>query len=162
MQEKRRILTALNIPDEVNSLEEDEHPKWTRQNLIELMQDLTATSTGVLDYNVVCFKFGQGVIKSMIKHNVIHLRTTSRLAYDVPNHADPIITAESPAAFVAMKKVLEECWKFEWHLVVDMNVILPMALAIMWYYIDDGISAMVLFHLVICLVNMFILSAHAH
>ena len=109
IQEKRRILTALYAPDEVNSLEEVEQPKWTGQELIELMEDFTATSTGVLDYNDVCFKFGHGVINSMIKHNIVHLRPTSRLAYDVPNHVNPIITAGSPAAFVAMKKVLEEC-----------------------------------------------------
>ena len=106
MQEERRILTALS-PGEVKSLKEVEGPKWTEKELIKLMKDLTTARTGVLDYNDMCSKFGTGVVNSIISSNIpLYLRPTSRLAYDVPNHASPIITAESPAAFVAMKKVL--------------------------------------------------------
>ena len=46
MQEERRIVTALS-PDELKSLEEGEHLKGTQR---ELMEDLTMTTTGVLDY----------------------------------------------------------------------------------------------------------------
>ena len=114
VQEERKLLTALS-PDQIRSLEEAEDPKWTQGKLIELMKDLTATSTGVLDYSDMCLKLGSGVINSMIKYNIICLRPTSRLANDVPNHANPIITAESPAAFVAMKKALEKHWKHQFN-----------------------------------------------
>ena len=114
MREEIKILTALS-PDEVRSLEEGEHPKWTQEKVLDLMKDLTTTRAGVniLDYSTMCFKFGSGVVNSMIKYNIIRLRPTSRLAYDVPNHVNPIITAESPAAYVAMKKVLGKHWKRE-------------------------------------------------
>lgn len=59
----------------------------------------------------------------MIEHKVIHLRPTSRLAYDVPNHTDPIITAESPAAFYAMKKTLEKLKGN--HLASSANIHIP-------------------------------------
>ena len=111
MQEERRILTALS-PDEDKSLEEVEHPKWTQEKLVDLMKYLT-TRTGVLDYSYACFEFGSGVVNLLIKYNIIRLRRNSRLAYDVPNHANSIITAQSPAAFIAMKNVLEKYWKNE-------------------------------------------------
>lgn len=96
--------------------------------LIELMKDLTATSTGVLDYSDMCLKLGSGVINSMIKYNIICLRPTSRLANDVPNHANPIITAESPAAFIAMKKVLEKHWKHQFNKILSFICIVLMFL----------------------------------
>ena len=66
MREEIKILTALS-PDEVRSLEEGEHPKWTQEKLLDLMKDLTTTRAGVLDYSTTCFKFGSGVVNSMIK-----------------------------------------------------------------------------------------------
>ena len=44
----------------------------------------------------------------MIKNKIIHLRPTCPLAYDIPYHTNPIITAASPATFVAMKKMIAQ------------------------------------------------------
>ena len=107
LQEQSRMMAALALAGDVR-FKGAELPKWTRDMLIELMTMLTTESTGYLDYDKACFKCGKEAIDSMIEHKVIHLRPTSRLAYDVPNHTDPIITAESPAAFYAMKKTLEK------------------------------------------------------
>ena len=99
LQEERRMMEVLAAATSF-----EEHPKWTRDKLRKLMRMLT--DTGILDYNVVCSIFGKDVIDFMIKYDIIHLRPTCRLAYDVPDHTNPIITAESPAALVAMKKIL--------------------------------------------------------
>ena len=101
LQEERRLMKALLDADK--SFEEC--PKWTKYKLRKLMKMLT-TSTGILDYDKVCETLGKDAVDSMIKHNIIHLRPTCRLSYDVPDHTSPIVTAVSPAALVAMKKVL--------------------------------------------------------
>ena len=49
---------------------------------------------------------------------------TSRLSFDVPSHEEPIITAESPAALIAMRKLLmdeSDVWH-EWTVKVCYNV----------------------------------------
>ena len=75
-----------------------------------MMKDLTTWSKeSRVDYSGMCCFFGSGVVNSIINSNTpLYLRPTSRLVYDVPNHVNRIITAESPAAFTAVKKVLEK------------------------------------------------------
>ena len=99
LQEERRIMKAITLAADTSF---EECPKWKLRTLMNML----TKSTGSLDYNEVCGRFGKDAVDSMIKYNIIHLRPTSRLSYDVPDHTDPIITAVSPAALVAMKKVL--------------------------------------------------------
>ena len=50
---------------------------------------------------------GNDVVKSLIEYNILHLQPCSTLAVDVI-HKHPIICAESPAAYVAIREVLKE------------------------------------------------------
>ena len=92
LQEQNKLMAAL--------------PVVCRNTLLDLMYGLTNSSTGIIDYNNTCRIYGKDIIHSMVGHKLVHVRPTSRLAYDVPSHSSPAITAESPAALVAMKKVL--------------------------------------------------------
>ena len=99
-------LTAAFMP--VKRYEEMEEPKWTKDSLIDVLKMLTENDKGLLSYKSLCDIVGKSTVNSLIEYNILHLRPTSRLAFDVPIHANPIITAESPAAYVAMKEVLNE------------------------------------------------------
>jgi len=72
--------------------------------LIRVMKKLTNSQKGFVMYDSLCEEFG----KTMIQHNLIYLRPTSCLSFDIPPHENPIITAESPAALVAMKQLLSQ------------------------------------------------------
>lgn len=59
-----------------------------------------------MQYDGVCQDMGKEVVDSMIEYNLIQLRPTSMLSFDISEHTDPIVTSETPAAFVAMKRIL--------------------------------------------------------
>ena len=103
LQEKRRLTRALT-PSQM--FPEIDPPKWSESDLIKVMKMLTKEE--IIMYNTLCKELGSAVINSMIQYNLIHLRPTARLSFDVPKHRDPIITAKSPAALVAMKSLLLE------------------------------------------------------
>ena len=85
LQEEQRIRKALT-PDRVVTFKDVERPKWTRDILLSLIKMML--TTGTLDYNEVCSKFGEDIIDSMIKYNIVHLRPTSQLAHDVSDHIE--------------------------------------------------------------------------
>ena len=66
-----------------------------------------------MPYDDICEKLGVPVVNSMIEYNIIHLRLTSSLSDDVPIHNSPIITPESPASLVAMRKLLSGYSKYK-------------------------------------------------
>lgn len=72
------------------------------------MKMLVNSKLGVVQYNSACDSIGKDIINSMIEYNLIHMRPTSRLSFDVLGHKKPIITAESPAALAAMKMLVNE------------------------------------------------------
>ena len=102
LQEQRRLMMALHSPEKFES------SKWTKEDLLDVMELLTKDESDFLYYNKLCEKFDKEKVDSMIKHNLMHLRPTSSLSFDVPSHNTPIVTAESQAARVAMKKILSE------------------------------------------------------
>jgi len=51
-------------------------------------------------------KFGKDVVHSMIEYNLMYLRPTCSLSYDVCYHENAIVMVESQAAKVAMEKLL--------------------------------------------------------
>ena len=106
LQEKRKLTRALTP---LQTFPEIDPPKWSKDDLIKVMNMLT--KTGTLMYDDLCKEMGHTIINSMIQYNLIHLRPTARLSFDVCKHKDPIITAESPAALVAMKRLLLEVGK---------------------------------------------------
>ena len=57
-------------------------------------------------YDQLCGKFGEKIINSVIDYNLLHLRPTSHLSFDIPDHENPIVTAESPAALVAIRELV--------------------------------------------------------
>lgn len=103
IQEQRRLMRALSP---VKTFQENDPPKWCRNELINLMK-MMIDESGIINYDTVCEKLGISVINSLIEYNIVHLRPTSSLSYDVPMHDTPVITAESPASFAAMKKLLK-------------------------------------------------------
>ena len=100
LQEQRRLIMALYSPTKFKS------PKWTKEELLGVMEMLTKCDS--LCYNKLCEEFDKEVVDSMIECNLMHLRPTSSLAFDVLPHNTPIVTAESQAAGVAMEKILSE------------------------------------------------------
>ena len=80
-------------------------PKWTGRVLQEIMEMLTSQD-GIVDYQFMCSKFRKEVINSIIEYNLMHLRPTCTLLFDVPLHESPIVTAKSQAGKVAMEKVM--------------------------------------------------------
>ena len=71
-----------------------------------MMELLVNAECGVIKYNTACQELGKSVVHSLIQYNLVHMCPTSRLSFDVPSHNKPIITAESPAALMAMRKLL--------------------------------------------------------
>ena len=59
-----------------------------------------------LEYDQLCEKFGLEIMDSVIEYNLMHLRPTSALSFDVPLHKIPIVIPESQAAKVAMENIL--------------------------------------------------------
>ena len=94
LQEQRRLMMALYSPTKFKS------PKWTKEELLGVMEMLTKCD--FLCYNKLCEEFDKD---SMIECNLMHLRPTSSLAFDVLPHSTPIVTAESQAARVAIEKI---------------------------------------------------------
>lgn len=100
-----RLMAAL---EPTKSFEELKEPKWTKSGLIELMA-VMVRDNWILPYCSACATFGKSTVNSLIKYNIVHLRPSSRMSFDVPRHETPTITAESPAALIAMRKELESC-----------------------------------------------------
>ena len=104
LQEKRKLIAAFQP---LKTLPENQPPKWTEDQLMQMMKMLV-NSEGFVEYKNVCDEFGKEVVHSMIEYNLLHLRSSSRLSFDVPEHTEPVLTAESPCALVAMKLLLKE------------------------------------------------------
>ena len=105
LQEQRKLCASF---EPFKTLEENYPPKWTKAHLIKVMQMLLDSEVGVIQYNSACQAIGRDILHSMIEYNLIHMRPTFRLSYDIPEHRKPVITAESPAALMAMKLILKE------------------------------------------------------
>ena len=45
-----------------------------------------AEMSGILDYELLCEKFSKDVVNSLIEYNIIHLRPTSHMSFDVLMH----------------------------------------------------------------------------
>lgn len=103
LQQQSKLTRALT-PEK--TFLENESPKWNKQQWIEVMKKIVHADLGILDYNSLCEEFGKKTINSMIAYNLLNFRPTSSLSFDIPSHRDPVITAESPAAFVAMKRLI--------------------------------------------------------
>ena len=102
LQEQRKLLQALKP---VKTFEEIGSPKWQATELVKMMELLTSHG-GVVDYGNMCSRYGEAMVNSMIEYNLMHVRPTATMAFDVPWHDLPIVIPESPAAHVAMVKVL--------------------------------------------------------
>lgn len=102
LQEQRRLMSALS---QARNFEEIDPPKWTRANLIGIME-MVCHNKGIVDYETLCSKFGKETINSVIEYNVMHLRPTCTLSFDVEAHEEPIVTPESPASKAAMERIL--------------------------------------------------------
>ena len=100
-----RLRNHLLMPTKI--FEEMEEPKWSRDDLINVMKILTKSNNGWLNYRSLCDEMGNDVVKSLIEYNILHLRPCSTLAVDVI-HEHPIVCAELPAVYVAMREVLKE------------------------------------------------------
>ena len=72
------------------------------------MELLVSSEFGTVKYKTACEEFGKPVIHSMIEYNLLHMRPTSRLSFDIPSHNEPLVTAETPAALLAMKTILRD------------------------------------------------------
>ena len=81
-------LTAAFMP--VQRYEEMEEPKWTKDSLIDVLKKLSENEKGLLSYKYLCDIVGKSTVNSLIEYNILYLRPTSRLAFDVPFHANPI------------------------------------------------------------------------
>ena len=71
-------------------------PKWSRNNLITIMKELTKCSGGYVYYQE---KIGQTELESMVEYNVLHLRPYfTLLCADLdlsPDRSESIVTPES-------------------------------------------------------------------
>lgn len=103
LQEQRKLMRAFQ-PEK--KFIEFEAPKWNKTQLVKMMEMLVNSESGIVQYNGVCQDMGKEVVDSMIEYNLIQLRPTSMLSFDISEHTDPIVTSETPAAFVAMKRIL--------------------------------------------------------
>ena len=105
LQELRKLYAAF---DPTKTFQENKPPRWSKGDITSIMKMLVNSKLGVVQYNSACDSIGKDIINSMIEYNLIHMRPTSRLSFDVPEHKRPIITAESPAALAAMKMLVNE------------------------------------------------------
>ena len=86
-----------------------ESAEWNKTTLLKVMAELIESEKGFLLYNKLCKEFGERVIDSIIKANILHLRPTGTLSYDLDNAPDEaIVTADSPSCALAMKLILKE------------------------------------------------------
>ena len=97
--EVNRALKPARIFKEIDS------PNWQANDLLKIMEMLIS-SRGTVDYSNMCSQFGEAIINSMIEYNLMHVRPTATMAFDIPWHGMPIITPELPAAKVALTRVL--------------------------------------------------------
>lgn len=74
-----------------------------------MMKVIVNSDDGLVDYESMCSKLGKAAINLIIEYNLMHVQPTAMMCFDVPWHDLPIVTAESPAAKVAMEKVLGTC-----------------------------------------------------
>ena len=86
--------------------------EWNKIDLLKVMAKLIESENGFLLYDELCEELGKEKIVSLIKANLLHLRPTPKLSYDVENAPDKVIvTAETPTSALAMKLILEESSK---------------------------------------------------
>ena len=65
-------------------------------------------SDGFIVYRKLRLKIGNKVVNSLIEHNILHLRPTTRCSYDFPDRLQdcldgPLVTAESGCSLFAMR-----------------------------------------------------------
>ena len=83
---------------------------WTTEQLVGVMRNLVDAEEGFLDYKELCDEYGREVVKSLIEHNILHLRPGKEFSYDLPSQRieQAVVTAETPASVVAMKELLAD------------------------------------------------------
>ncbi|OGT69663.1 MAG: hypothetical protein A3H43_05275 [Gammaproteobacteria bacterium RIFCSPLOWO2_02_FULL_42_9] len=88
-------------------------PKWSKDQLLEVLQQLVHTQEGFLIRDELCQKIKQSVIDSMIEHHLLHLRPRKEFSYDLPSAPDnnAIVTPVSQADLYAMRLLLQEYGK---------------------------------------------------
>ena len=69
---------------------------------------LVDSELDMADYNSVCQSIGREIVIFMIEYNLIHMRPTSSLSFDILMHRRHFITAELPATLMAMQMILKE------------------------------------------------------
>ena len=89
LQEQRKLCAAF---EPSRTLIENDLPKWTRSALVKTMEMLVNSEFGVVKYSSACQELGKAVVHSMMEYNLIHMRPTSRLSFDIPSHSEPVIT----------------------------------------------------------------------
>ena len=99
LQERRKLYAAF----EPTRLPGNDPPK--------MMELLVTSEFGTVKYKTVCKQFGKSVVHSMIEYNLLHMRPTSWLSFDIPSHNEPLVTTETPAALLAMKSILKDSSK---------------------------------------------------
>ena len=103
LQKERKLERALT-PN--RTFEEYDPPQWNKDVLVKMMK-MMAASVGIIEYSEMCRQFGEEVVNSVIEYNLMHLRPTHYLTCDISYHRKPVVTPESPAAFAAMKLLLQ-------------------------------------------------------
>ena len=83
---------------------------WDTEQLIKIMRAIVNAKEGFLDHEQLCDKYGRKVIKSLIEHNILHLRPGKEFSYDLESQGieQAVVTAETPASVVAMKQLLAD------------------------------------------------------
>ena len=86
-----------------------ESAEWNEADLLKVMEKLIESENGFLLYDELCKELGEVKIVSLIEANLLHLRPTPELSYDLENAPKKmIVTADSPTSALAMKLILEE------------------------------------------------------
>ncbi|NGX52451.1 MAG: hypothetical protein KR126chlam5_00749 [Candidatus Anoxychlamydiales bacterium] len=88
----------------------DTNAPWSREQLIEMMKKLVNAKNGFLIYEDLLREMGPKVVNAFIESHILHLRTSPKFAYDLPEEPKgrPIITAMTPSALVVMKNILAD------------------------------------------------------
>ena len=86
-----------------------ESAEWNESDLLKVMEKVIESENGFLLYDELCKELGEVKIVSLIEANLLHLRPTPELSYDLENAPKKmIVTADSPTSALAMKLILEE------------------------------------------------------
>ena len=63
-------------------------------------------------YDELCDYLGENAVNSLIAHNLMHLRLTKLISFDLQDQEDGIavVTPETPCGYVAMERVLQKLY----------------------------------------------------